>query len=92
MHDDFEPISAIVERLVKGLAPGQGEEAQPGAHRHAEGGGGATILEFRRRGTGATGPTWPPQPTINTVSDGGVAPSRITPATGRLGNRILRKL
>jgi len=92
MDDDFEPISAIVERLVNGLAPGRGEEGtQPGASHRAEGGGGATILQFRRR-SGAAGPKRPPrQSAIDTVTDGGVALSQFTPATGGLGHARKRE-
>lgn len=164
MDDDFEPISAIVERLVQGMgvarpgvtparpiyalgpqspldalmgrlpgnkdfpgasdragaylrsvadcervsfhaarhsgtaagtekgAPGRGEEGtQPGAGHRAEGGGGGTILQFRRR-SGAAGPKRPPrQSAIDTVTDGRVALSGITPATGGLGDARKRE-
>jgi hypothetical protein len=80
-------VLAAREDTTSAALAGTGEARRA----HNSGGGTAVVLEFRRRGTGATGPTWPPRPTINTVSDGGVAPSRITPATGGLGNARMRE-
>lgn len=81
MHDDFEPISAIVERLVNGLAPGRGEETQPGAtalagtggtrraHHDARGGAGVVIwVDFSvRTGAAPIGPYMPPRQSTETV-------------------------
>lgn len=83
MHDDFEPIADIVERLVGKLAPA-GEEGSAGAARHGGTGSTAVVLEFRRRRTGAAqpcGPTWPPR--RFQFED--------APATGGLGNARLRE-
>ena len=104
MHDDFEPIGAIVERLVNGMAPAP-REGETGAtalagtggtrraHHDARGGAGVVIwVNFRRSGAAQPeGPTWPPRhSTIDTVSD--FIPSKNTPATGGLGNRLRRKM
>lgn len=79
---------------LAGGGPTSAAQAGTGEARraHNSGGGTAVVLGFRRRGTGAAarGPYMPPrQSTIDTVSDGWVAPSRITPATGGLGNARL---
>lgn len=59
MHDDFEPIGAIVERLVKKVAPAEGGETASATSRHS-GGGTAVILQFDvsrcRPPRGAQGP------------------------------------
>ena len=68
MHDDFEPIGAIVERLVNGMAPAP-REGETGAtalagtggtrraHHDARGGTGVVIWVNFVKGTGAAGPT-----------------------------------
>lgn len=88
MHDDFEPISAIVERLVKSLAPDPGEETEPGAHHdNREGETGVVIfVNFGcRPHRGATGPAG------SLLHPGGEAQQapgfRMSPATGGHGNR-----
>ena len=92
MHDDFEPIGAIVERLVKKVAPAEGGETASATSRHS-GGGTAVILQFERKGTGAAGPTSPPRQDFrDRTADGRVGPSRHPPATGGLGNARRAKL
>lgn len=94
MHDDFEPIGAIVERLVNGVAPAP-RESETGAtalagtgvtrraHHDARGGTGVVIwVNFG--GTGAAGPTSPPRQDFRYRTQGH------PPATGGLGNRLRR--
>lgn len=88
MHDDFEPISAIVERLVKSLAPDPGEETEPGAHHdNREGETGVVIfVNFGcRPHRGATGPAGS---LLHLGGEAQQAPGfRMSPATGGRGNR-----
>lgn len=92
MHDDFEPIGAIVERLVNGVAPAP-RESETGAtalagtgvtrraHHDARGGAGIVIwVDFSVKGTGAAGPTSPPRQDFRNRTQGH------PPATGGLGN------
>ena len=99
--DEWQSLGAIAASLVNRVAPGPGEESEPGAalagtgvarraHHDGEprGGAGADVIfvDFRR-GTGAAarGPNMPPRPDHRTP-DGRVGPSRVPPATGGLGN------
>jgi len=99
MHDDFEPIGAIVERLVNGMAPAP-REGETGAtalagtggtrraHHDARGGTGIVIwVNFGGTGAAARGPYMPPRQDFrDRTADGRVGPSRCPPATGGLGN------
>ena len=81
MHDDFEPISAIVERLVEAIAPDPGEETEPGAAHHdgePRGGAGADVIwcDF----SGCRPRPYMTEPAVVTVV------TAMFPATGRGGN------
>lgn len=106
--DEWQSLGAIAASLVNRVAPGPGEESEPGAalagtgvarraHHDGEprGGAGADVIfvDFRR-GTGAAarGPYMPPRQDFrDRTADGRVGPSRCPPATGGLGNRVVRK-
>lgn len=103
--EDWMPIGAIVTQVVKKAAPDTGGEAvssagtlaagRQGRAHHVAGGGGTdnVIWVNFKTGAAARGPYMPPRQAFrDRTPDERVGPSRITPATGGLGNRILRKL
>lgn len=105
--EDWMPIGAIAAQVVKKAAPDTGGEAvssagtlaagrQGRAHHVAGGGGTDNVIwvNFTVRSGAAQpeGPTWPPRRFRDRDEDEVTrAPSRITPATGGLGNALRAK-
>lgn len=103
MHDDFEPISAIVERLMNGVAPA-GEESTD-ATAQAETGGSRRAHHIARGEdddvviwcdfSGCRPPRGARGPAGSSLRLGGEAQQApgftSCPATGGRGNRVMRK-